>query len=290
MRDGSAGIVVPSEGGHVDFGPRSDREDRLVAWLRERFGRATRERILSGSGLVLLWEFLARERAAKSSAAAKAAIESAEDRAAAISRLGLGRRDPLARAALSLVCRDLRLGGGQSGSAVSGDRRRLHRRRHRAEDPAGAPARGRSSQRFATSLRCATCSPGFRSAWFSIPASGSTARRPRPSDALLDDDRDEALLAEDELAPKVSIGPANLADARRRSSFSLRSGSPRRSLTSFVVMPSLRAPTVFSVSSEMEELASLTTRLRSELSTAAFEPMSGLVSESIRAPGVGRSL
>jgi glucokinase len=101
MRDGSAGIVVPSEGGHVDFGPRSDREDRLVAWLRERFGRATRERILSGSGLALLWEFLARERAAKSSVRAKAEIESAEDRAAAISRLGLGRRDPLARAALA---------------------------------------------------------------------------------------------------------------------------------------------------------------------------------------------
>jgi glucokinase len=101
MREGSAGIVVPSEGGHVDFGPRTDREDRLVAWLRKRFGRATRERILSGGGLVLLWEFLARERAAKSSSAAKAAIEAAEDRAAEISRLGLGRRDPLARAALA---------------------------------------------------------------------------------------------------------------------------------------------------------------------------------------------
>lgn len=101
MRTGSLETVAPSEGGHVDFGPRSPLEDRLVAWLRERFGRATRERILSGSGLVLLWEFLARERAAKSSAAAKAEIEAAEDRAAAISRLGLGRGNPLARATLS---------------------------------------------------------------------------------------------------------------------------------------------------------------------------------------------
>jgi len=93
--------VIPSEGGHVDFGPRSPLEDRLVAWLRGRFGRATRERILSGSGLELLWEFLSREGVAKSSVRGKAEIEAADDRAAAISRLGLGRRDPLARAALA---------------------------------------------------------------------------------------------------------------------------------------------------------------------------------------------
>jgi len=101
MRSGGVEAVVPSEGGHVDFGPRSRLEDRLVAWLRGRFGRATRERILSGNGLVLLWEFLSREGVAKSTAGARAEIEAAEDRAAAISRLALGRRDPLSRAALA---------------------------------------------------------------------------------------------------------------------------------------------------------------------------------------------
>jgi glucokinase len=100
VRCGNTEAVVPAEGGHVDFGPRTPREDRLVAWLRGRFGRATRERILSGSGLVLLWEFLALEGAVKPSAGA-AEIESADDPAAAISRLGLERRDPLARAALT---------------------------------------------------------------------------------------------------------------------------------------------------------------------------------------------
>ena len=100
MRSGTAEAVVPSEGGHVDFGPRSRLEDRLVVWLRKRFGRATRERILSGSGLVLLREFLSREGVAKSSAAARAEIGASDDRAAAISRLGLSRRDPLSRAAL----------------------------------------------------------------------------------------------------------------------------------------------------------------------------------------------
>ena len=98
----SAEAVVASEGGHVDFGPRSMLQDRLTVFLRRRFGRATRERILSGSGLVLLYEFLAAEGIARPSARAAAALESAEDRAAVISQLGLARRDRLCRAALDL--------------------------------------------------------------------------------------------------------------------------------------------------------------------------------------------
>jgi glucokinase len=34
--------AFPSEGGHADFGPRDSREDRLVAFLRARFGRVDR--------------------------------------------------------------------------------------------------------------------------------------------------------------------------------------------------------------------------------------------------------
>jgi glucokinase len=94
--------VVPSEGGHVDFGPRTALEDRLASFLRARFGRTTRERILSGSGLALVYEFLGRDGAARSSATAAAEIDAAEDRAAVISRLGLERRDDLCRAALEL--------------------------------------------------------------------------------------------------------------------------------------------------------------------------------------------
>ena len=101
LRADGVEAVVPSEGGHVDFGPRSNREDRLVAWLRQRFGRATRERILSGSGLVLLHEFLVREGGVKTTPAAAAELEGAEDRAAAVSRLALVTGDPLAREALA---------------------------------------------------------------------------------------------------------------------------------------------------------------------------------------------
>ena len=71
-------------------------------FLRARFGRATRERILSGSGLELIHEFLAGERGERPNRAVAAELSAADDRAAVISRLGLARRDPLSRAALDL--------------------------------------------------------------------------------------------------------------------------------------------------------------------------------------------
>jgi glucokinase len=94
--------IAPSEGGHVDYGPRTPLEDRLVAFLRERFGRATRERILSGSGLALLYEFLESDGYTAPGQAASAALEGAADPAAVISRFGLPRRDRLCTAALDL--------------------------------------------------------------------------------------------------------------------------------------------------------------------------------------------
>ncbi len=91
--------VVPSEGGHADFGPRNPLEDRFVVFLRGQFGRATRDRILSGGGLALLYEFLKRDGAARESARVAAAFRS-EDPAAVISRFALARRDRLCRLAL----------------------------------------------------------------------------------------------------------------------------------------------------------------------------------------------
>lgn len=102
LRSDGAEAVVPSEGGHVDFGPRSPLEDRLAAFLRGRFGRATRERVLSGSGLVLLYEFLAEDGPARPSEAAREEMKDAEDPAAVVSRLGLTGQDRLCRAALEL--------------------------------------------------------------------------------------------------------------------------------------------------------------------------------------------
>lgn len=93
-------VVVPSEGGHVDFGPRNEREDRLIAFLRRRHGRVSRDRVVSGEGLGSIYDFLAAGRRPPSPALARALAGG--DRAAAVSRFGLTGRDPVCREALRL--------------------------------------------------------------------------------------------------------------------------------------------------------------------------------------------
>ncbi|HEY3173479.1 MAG TPA: glucokinase [Thermoanaerobaculia bacterium] len=94
-------IAVPSEGGHADFGPRDEREDRLVRFVRRRFGRVDRDRLLSGEGLGHIYDFVKRERRATDAPAVARAFAQG-DRAAVISRFALSGRDPLCREALSL--------------------------------------------------------------------------------------------------------------------------------------------------------------------------------------------
>lgn len=101
LRTGEGPVVLPSEGGHADFGPRDDREDRLVAFLRRRYGRVSRDRVLSGEGIGDLYDFLARERRRPAPPALAKALARG-DRAAVISRFGLAGRDPVCREALSL--------------------------------------------------------------------------------------------------------------------------------------------------------------------------------------------
>ncbi len=102
VRAGDGYEVVPSESGHADFAARNPVEDRLVVFLRRQAGRATREKVLSGRGLVYLYEFLRSERAARESPAVTAEFERSNDRAAVISRFGLARKDALCRQALDL--------------------------------------------------------------------------------------------------------------------------------------------------------------------------------------------
>ena len=59
-RHGEWLIPVPSEGGHADFAARSDREIQLVKMLREQYGRAEIEQVLSGPGLLNIYRFTHR--------------------------------------------------------------------------------------------------------------------------------------------------------------------------------------------------------------------------------------
>jgi glucokinase len=95
--DGAQHHVFACEGGHCDFAPQNDQEIELLRYLKGRFGHVSYERILSGPGLVNVYEFLRDGGAHENPAGGP---EKAD--AAAISGAALAGTDPLARQALEI--------------------------------------------------------------------------------------------------------------------------------------------------------------------------------------------
>ncbi len=58
LRSGSGYFPVASEGGHVDFAPRNEREVALLSFLRREHDRVSAERVISGPGLHRVYRFL----------------------------------------------------------------------------------------------------------------------------------------------------------------------------------------------------------------------------------------
>jgi len=99
--DGSRHHVFASEGGHTDFAPQDDLQIDLLRFLEARFGHVSYERILSGPGLVNVYEFLRESGRGKESPELAAALQKG-DAAAAISRAALQGTDGLAEKALDV--------------------------------------------------------------------------------------------------------------------------------------------------------------------------------------------
>src|SRR5580693_8487489 len=99
--DGSRHHVFACEGGHTDFAPRGELQIELLRFLATKFGHVSYERILSGPGLVNVYEFLCASGCGKDSAELSAAMK-AGDPAAAISQAALTGKDSLAGKALDL--------------------------------------------------------------------------------------------------------------------------------------------------------------------------------------------
>lgn len=57
--DGKRYKVVPSEGGHSDYSPRTDQQIELLKFMRHRYPQVSWELILSGRGFRTLHEFIA---------------------------------------------------------------------------------------------------------------------------------------------------------------------------------------------------------------------------------------
>jgi len=85
--------VHSSEGGHVDFAPTDESEDGLLRFLRDKYGRVSCERVVSGRGLVDAYRYVAEREP-----------DNGEDSVAAaeISRRALEEGDELCSQALDL--------------------------------------------------------------------------------------------------------------------------------------------------------------------------------------------
>jgi glucokinase len=99
--DGSNYHVFACEGGHSDFAPRNDLDVELFRYLKKQFGHVSNERVLSGPGLVNIFDFL---RDTGRGTAPDSLLEEIHksDAAAAISRAATEGKCALAEQALDL--------------------------------------------------------------------------------------------------------------------------------------------------------------------------------------------
>lgn len=52
------GVVIPSEGGHIEFSPQNEQQSRILQYLKQRYSHVSYERLLSGQGLVNIYACL----------------------------------------------------------------------------------------------------------------------------------------------------------------------------------------------------------------------------------------
>jgi glucokinase len=102
VRAGQDFLPIPSEAGHADFAPRTDEELRVFRAFRDRYGRVSYERILSGPGLAALGEFFHAERGASEVWAKHLKACGETGPAEVVSRLGIERSCPGCEDALRL--------------------------------------------------------------------------------------------------------------------------------------------------------------------------------------------
>ena len=102
--------VQATEGGHVDFAPLDSIEDAILARLRHRFTRVSTERVVSGPGLIGIYETLA--------AIEGRAIQQFDDKE--LWALGMSGEDSLASAAVDRFCLSLGSVAGDIALAQGG--------------------------------------------------------------------------------------------------------------------------------------------------------------------------
>ena len=110
--DGSRHRPCPTEGGHASFAPRDETEIELLRFLLRRHPRVSWERVLSGSGLADIYDFVVEVERVRSSVDVTAGSTEG-DRAPAIGAAGIAGACPAAARTVALFAS---IYGGQAGN------------------------------------------------------------------------------------------------------------------------------------------------------------------------------
>lgn len=104
--DGQRHHPLPTEGGHADFAPNSALEAELWAFLRARLnGHVSVERVISGAGFSLLYDFLQTQGLGQPSPHMQERLQASDDPNAEISRQGVAGSDALSVRACQVFAR-----------------------------------------------------------------------------------------------------------------------------------------------------------------------------------------
>jgi glucokinase len=96
---GQHDMVVPTEGGNVDFAPNDALEMELLRYLQSRFGHVCVERVVSGPGLANIYAFMCER------SQLPATLLNCEDAPAAVATAAISGSDAMAEQALELFLR-----------------------------------------------------------------------------------------------------------------------------------------------------------------------------------------
>jgi len=110
--DGAQHRPVATEGGHVEFAPRDDRETALLAFLRRTFTHVSYERIVSGPGLANIFRFLDEDLRRPVTPAVRERMQH-EDAGAVIGEAGVAGACPACAEAVEIF---LAVYGAQAGN------------------------------------------------------------------------------------------------------------------------------------------------------------------------------
>lgn len=110
---GNQWTVLASEGGHTDFAPRDDIEMKLLSYLLTKHRRVSYERVLSGRGLVNLYQFLVSSGMEEPSAKVEQALTDPSDDAASITAEALAKTNAACMRAVAMF---VSLYGAEAGN------------------------------------------------------------------------------------------------------------------------------------------------------------------------------